>query len=287
MYKQTWICVLVLLVFTVQNSFSDTLKDSSVPKVMPKVMIGPFTIHAVKDKDKLQQKIDESLSTLLREKGVILIPAKKDSFLILQQSTQKDKPILEMDMIEQLKKNFRMYGTDYLIWGSLSWIGNRISLDCKLLPIESEEGVELFFVEGDTLEKLDEMIQKAVNHFGLVLFKQERITAINIIGNNRIETDAIRKVIQIQLGDLYLPERLTEVLKAIYKMGYFDHVEFQIEPDPKTDGSGKKLIVQIKEKSSIRKILFKGNKSIDEDDLKESMQVDYDKVLIMTASGRM
>ena len=69
---------------------------------------------------------------------------------------------------------------------------------------------------------------------GLTIFKREKVVEVVVEGNQRIETDAIRRLIKTKPGDVYLAQNLAEDLKAIYGMGYFDDI--QIESQQRPDG---------------------------------------------------
>jgi outer membrane protein insertion porin family len=95
------------------------------------------------------------------------------------------------------------------------------------------------------------MVQKMV----LKLFERETIVEIQIKGNQRIEEDAIRKILKIKNGDVFILKTISDELKAVYAMGYFDDVRV----DAETVADGKIVIFRVKEKPTVRGILVKGN----------------------------
>jgi outer membrane protein assembly factor BamA len=48
-------------------------------------------------------------------------------------------------------------------------------------------------------------------------------------GNQRIESDAILRVVKTKAGDPYNPGLLSEDLQSIYAMGWFDDVRVEVE----------------------------------------------------------
>ncbi len=104
-----------------------------------------------------------------------------------------------------------------------------------------------------------------------ILYSQELpiITAIEIKGCKRIEEAAVRNKISIKLGEIISQDKISEDIKSIYKMGYFEDVKVHIE----SFEGGVKVIYTVKEKPTIVKVSFEGNKKYDEDRLKEVVTI--------------
>lgn len=105
----------------------------------------------------------------------------------------------------------------------------------------------------------------------ITIYSQElpKITDIEIKGIKRIEPAAVKNKISIKLGEEISQEKISEDIKSIYKMGYFEDVKVDIEPFE----GGVKVIYKVKEKPTIVKISFEGNKEYDEDKLKEVVTI--------------
>lgn len=97
--------------------------------------------------------------------------------------------------------------------------------------------------------------------------KTIRIKLIEVKGNRRIDTAAIRAKIKSKENALFLPDRLREDLRAIYQMGYFDQVNIETE----SFEGGVKVTFLVTEKPFITEILFDGNKNVKTEDLKEKV----------------
>ncbi|MCS7215892.1 MAG: outer membrane protein assembly factor BamA [Thermodesulfovibrio sp.] len=95
------------------------------------------------------------------------------------------------------------------------------------------------------------------------------VTAIEIKGLKRIEEAAVKNKISLKLGEVISQEKISEDIKSIYKMGYFEDVKVDIEPFE----GGVKVIYTVKEKPTIIKVSFEGNKEYDEDKLKEVVTI--------------
>lgn len=94
-----------------------------------------------------------------------------------------------------------------------------------------------------------------------------KIKQIEIMGNKRIETQAIQAKIETRVGDPFRPEALREDLKAIYQMGYFQDI--RTETETKEDG----VIVTfwVMERPTLVEIQYAGNEEILIDKLKEQV----------------
>ena len=95
------------------------------------------------------------------------------------------------------------------------------------------------------------------------------VNKIDIQGLKRIEEGAIKSKVSQKIGDPVSQDKINEDIKSIFKMGYFDDVRVEIEPFE----GGVMLIYIVKEKPTIIKVDFQGNKEIDDTKLKEKITV--------------
>lgn len=103
------------------------------------------------------------------------------------------------------------------------------------------------------------------------LYAQELpiVNSIEIRGLKRIEEGAVKSKITQKLGEPISQDKTNEDIKNIFKMGYFDDVKAEIEPFE----GGIKLIYAVKEKPTVVKIEFQGNKEFDDSKLKEKITI--------------
>ena len=93
------------------------------------------------------------------------------------------------------------------------------------------------------------------------------VTDIEIKGLRRFEEGAVRAKVSQKVGESLSPEKTSEDIKAIYRMGYFDDVRVEME----TFEGGIKLIYVVKEKPTIIRVQFQGNKKFKDEKLKEKI----------------
>ena len=93
----------------------------------------------------------------------------------------------------------------------------------------------------------------------------ERIRTIQVEGNERIEDRTIQSYLLVQPGDPFDPERIDLSLKTLFATGLFADASFE--------KSGADLIVRVVENPIINRVIFEGNRSIDDDKMREEIQV--------------
>jgi len=80
------------------------------------------------------------------------------------------------------------------------------------------------------------------------------ISEISVTGNRRIPADTIKARIFTKAGDIYDTAALERDFNSVWNTGYFEDIKFLREQTPK----GWRIIVQVKEKPTIREINYVG-----------------------------
>ena len=257
MFKHLSLVIIALLLTPLNTAHS---RDSV------KVIVLPFEIHARKDLSSLQNEILNVIKTYIKEEGAfILTPEAAPAVTLLTTSQSYD----------DIRKFGIKNGSDYVVWGSLTLIGQKFSLDVKMIKSLGKDPPQIFIKEGQGLENLSGVVKQLSRDIGMKLFKREKVSSVVITGNKRIESDAIKMIIKTKPGDIYLSKSLSDDLKAVFAMGYFDDIRIEAEDTP----DGKKIIFIVKEKPTIRVIRFKGNKVFDEEKIKENLTIKTGSIL--------
>jgi len=237
MSKRSWWTLIIL---------TGLLNGAAFAQQTVRVVILPFEIYAQQDLSYLQKDIPQAIKTQLEQEGA--------NVLILDRASVESRQI-RTDRLEDIRQLSRDVGADYAVWGSLTWIGQNFSLDAKLLAAKGDEKPGLFALEGEGVENLPGTLKNLVNELELKLFKREKIVQVVIKGNERIEEDAIRRVLKVKAGDIFNEKNIDDDLKAIYKMGYFDDIRVEAQ----TVADGKIVTFIVKEKPTVRNISVEGN----------------------------
>jgi outer membrane protein insertion porin family len=91
------------------------------------------------------------------------------------------------------------------------------------------------------------------------------IQAIQVVGNERIETGTIESYMLVQPGDPFDPDRLDRSLKTLYATGLFQDVSLQRQGDT--------LVVKVVENPIINRVAFEGNHKLNDDQLRAVVQL--------------
>ena len=236
------------------------------PQDAPRVAVLPFHIHAAGELAYLKDQIPALIEKDLTGEGAAVVAADANDAASWEAADPREN--------EARKIGIKL-GVDYIIWGSLVRSGQKFNLDAKLSTPLKEEPVRFFSVEIEGIENLLSGVQKLSTEIGLKLFDRKIIEAVIITGNRRIETDAIEQYIKTKPGDPYIAANLSNDLKAVYAMGYFDDIRVEYQD---TD-TGRIITFQVKEKPTIRRIKFKGNRVFDEEEIRESLNIKSGSIL--------
>ena len=258
MFKRLGLIILIFICFFSSSLFA---------KKPVTIIILPFEIHSSDDYSNLQTSIPEVLKKHLKQDGVTVLDRDKQKGLSSENTTKGKNQIRNLGIKS---------GADYIIWGSMTWIGKQFSLDIKMMEVFGGGAPIVFSKGGKGIENLPHAVKKLAGDISLKLFKREVIIEIIIIGNKRIEADAIKRVIVAAPGDFFIPKNLSNDLKAVYSMGYFEDVRVEAESTSK----GKIIFFKVKEKPTIRRIIIKGNSSrFDDEEIKENLNIKTGSIL--------
>lgn len=221
------------------------------------VMVLPFEIYAQQNMEYLKDQVPQLIQRYMERDGATIV--KPD----IASTPFGKEPTMEAIRLLGTQKS-----ADVIIWGSLTWLGQNFSLDARVVDVATDKSPASFFSEGEGVENLPAAVKSLSDAISSRLFKREKIADVRVIGNRRIEQDAIKRIAKTQPGDMYLAKNVSEDMKAIYSMGYFDDVRVESEESP----AGKIIIFVVKEKSTIRRIYIKGGQGYQGDNAKKEPQ---------------
>ena len=103
------------------------------------------------------------------------------------------------------------------------------------------------------------------------------IDEIRVRGNRRASADEVRYNISSEVGATLDPDVISQDIKRIYKMGFFEDVQVDADYD------AKKLILTfyLKEKPAVALVTYEGNDELDEDDFKDHVDLRVPSILDM------
>ncbi len=253
---------LSLLIVAITCFFPNTARSLETVRVV----VLPFKVHTVKDLSYMKAEISEVIKRHLKEEGAVVLEPES----ALDFTWEK-----KAESIDGIRNFGVQNGVDYVVCGSLTWIGEKFRLDAQVVESFGEGLPNVIIKEGQEIENLLGTVKQFARDIGMILFKREKVARVLITGNKRIEADAIKRVIKTEPGDVYLAKSLSEDLKAVYSMGYFENIRIEAEKAPE----GKVIIFRVKEKPTIRNISFKGNIAYSDEELTEKIDIRTGSIL--------
>ncbi len=219
----------------------------------PKVAVLPFVMHGQQDVVKTQKSIDEVFARLGAREGMKLIDP---------QEVQKAAggPVSSE---EQARSIGSRLGAAYVVFGSFNQIGNTISIDATLVDVSGSKKPVVLLAEEKGAENLASAVGKIVQQMSVHVLSKALIADVKVRGNDRIEAEAIKREVKSKKGELLKPEQVSEDIRAIYKMGFFEKVDAEVADSP----AGKVLTFVVQENPIVQEIKVSGQKKIKEKDL--------------------
>lgn len=184
-----------------------------------RVAVLPFEINAEENLSYLQQALPQMLATRLESRGEVYAVEKP----LLQQylAPYAGKKVTE----EAARRIGADMGAEFVILGSLTKIGDQVSIDATLINTQERVPLQRFYSAADTVAGIPAKINELAQSLYFKILGKEVINKIVISGNKYIEQDAIMLSVASKPGDVFSPEQLQDDLKRIYQMGYFDDVK--------------------------------------------------------------
>ncbi|MEE8448701.1 MAG: outer membrane protein assembly factor BamA [Thermodesulfobacteriota bacterium] len=131
--------------------------------------------------------------------------------------------------------------------------------------LDTEKGKEVFFV---LKERETPLAKEGKKKEPLIIVPPEkRIKKITVSGNRVIDSAAIRAALKSKVGDPFSSDKIRDDIKAIFKMGYFEDVQVNMEQTR----TGRDITYQVREKPVIAKIELLGNKKVSNSDLMNAL----------------
>lgn len=222
----------------------------------------PLKINASKNVAEVAAEADKYLSESLASHAITPLARSQAEALADYMGSWPPPPAV-------LQKIAAGEGRDNVAAGSLTLIGNQISIDLKVFDALTPNAPKYFFSKGDYPAGLQSAINNVVLDVLAYTEREMRIDTISPEGNRRIDSGAILRKISSRAGGAYNPATLREDLKAIYAMGYFNDVQINV-----TDGAnGKKVVFKVVEKPTIAAVTFSGIDELEEKDVKSAANI--------------
>ncbi len=227
-----------------------------------KIMVLPFKVETTEPAGSLNTDTQEMFSKDLIELGYDVVDAKIINSRLGNNLSYTDP---EKTIIPLGKAN----NAAWIIIGELTEKDGSIHLDVKVMDTSSAKTPFSVMMIVNDMKKLPEGLKKIAESLSSQIKKNVLIADIIIHGNKRIDDEGILNVIESKKGEKFDQEKLDRDLRTIYKMGFFDDVNYETTDSP----AGKIITFNLAEKPTIIKISFKGNKAKKADKLKDEIGI--------------
>jgi TolB-like protein len=129
-FKIVWLCLLLALTLTLPSSSIPQPRD---PSKVYKVAILPFMIYSQENLDYLREGIYDILTSRITVEGRTVVIERS----LVERALYEEKPT-RLDEAAATKIGMRV-GADYIVLGSITKIGDYISLDARMISLTEEK----------------------------------------------------------------------------------------------------------------------------------------------------
>lgn len=246
-----------------------SLPNSAAGAEKPVVAVLPFRVYAPAKLAYLKKGLQKMFAERLDKEGVKISDLAKTELLASSYPSVDQK---------SARKLGQLLSSGFVIDGSVTQMGKRLSLDLKLFDLRTRKPPFFMYGVAEDMGELAGTVKQLVNRIYNRISGVMLVESVEVAGNKRIEKDAILAVIQTKKGDRLNYDNLDRDLREVYKMGYFKDVKIETEEE----ANGVKVIFHVSEKPSIGKIVFKGNKKFKDKDLRKELGLKQYSILDQT-----
>jgi outer membrane protein insertion porin family len=241
----------------------------------PNTLVLPLKINTQTDVPGLTRAVDGAL-----EEALASDPARTQTFTLIPRP-EAEKTFdygaawpPSHEALLQFGAN-RAAAATYVAAGSLTRLGESISIDIKVYDLLDPASQTYYYLDGQALDRLGEAVDRIVRDVLAYTGRSYLIASIAPEGNTRIDSGAILRSISSRAGDIYEPGRLRNDIKSVFKMGYFDDVRLRVSDSER----GKTVVFAVKEKPLIGQVSISGQDDLKEEDIREVITVTANTIL--------
>ncbi len=221
----------------------------------------PFKINAP-DPQSMTNQADLSLQNELDSKTLTMLSRDEAEAIVDYQGSWPPVP----DVLARIAERT---GFDYVAVGSLTQIGDQLSLDIQVFDVLAPASPHSSYRYGIPVTQIDSLIGETVIDILSYTSRNYLIASIAPSGNDRVDSGAILRKITTKTGDFYDPAQLRRDLKEVFAMGYFENVEIEATDTDK----GKAITFRVIEKPLISRVYINGADEIEEQEVRDAASI--------------
>ena len=154
------------------------------------------------------------------------------------------------------------------IWGAISRLDEGYAVEISVMGKDDKKKPHIFSGTGKDMEELMTRMKDLSAEIGAAALKRPKIGSIDIEGNRRVQKETILNKMDVKPGEVFRRSALSDEIRDLYKMGYFDDVQIRAEETPTGQVD---LHITLKERPSIKSIEIEGNKVFSKDELLDAL----------------
>ena len=136
---------------------------------------------------------------------------------------------------KQAIKNGKSLGADFVIIGSLTQLGETLSIDAKIIDVAKANILSTASVQGKGLANIGAIAAQLKTEILVRTGLVQKIAKIEIQGNRKIEASAIIAQIKSKVGNNFFEAEIAADIKTIFKMGFFLDVTAESTSTPRRE----------------------------------------------------
>lgn len=226
---------------------------SDVSKV--RVLVLPFQVNAGPKVAAMGRDLPSLISQrLLSRKIEVVSTARAQSVLNGREPASVDENLARVLALEA--------GATHAVFGSLSEVGDMLSLDARLVEARGSMSVPLY-AEQRGVRSLSAVADSVSGKIAADLKNQRTISGVEVRGLKVLDPDVVLLRLTMKPGDPVDATMINNEFKRIWDLGYFSDVSAELE-----GGQAHPLLVfNVVEKPRIGTISVTGTKELDDDDV--------------------
>lgn len=229
------------------------------------LLVLPFQVHLAAEQPNFASEFPETLSSRVSAAGASVVPHAQ--MLRILQSRRVST--LDVSTVRSLAS---AAGARYAVYGSVNQVGNNVSIDARLVSVNSSEPPKPFFVEesaGTTgiNNAVDELARSIAMEIpppaGTQVAGGTALAGVEVRGTQVLDPDVVLMRITTRKGDRPDAATIDQEVKQIWELGYFSDVRVDLQQRP----SGMYLVYTVTEKPRVENIAVEGAEELDQDDI--------------------
>ncbi len=248
-------CLIALFVFFALSPTSNWAQTQKLTKIL----IFPFKIEAQGTAENVGGDLAGVLgSELTRDGDVEIISGRPFASAV---EGKKVDPARVERILQRAE-------AETAIWGALTKLDDGLGLEVYALQKDKGRKPRFFSVTGKDMEEVVGRIKDVAMQISGATTDSLKIGDIKIDGNKRIQKEAILNKLNVKPGAPFRKNVISDEIREIYSMGYFDDVQIKADETPKGEID---LSIMLKERPSIKEIEIEGNKLFTKDNILDAI----------------